>query len=55
MEEFVIWNKYFIYNCVELCILNNLVFFFKFVYSFKEINNSFYKLMWDIWIFVFGI
>lgn len=54
-EEFVTWNKHSIYNCVELCIPNNPVLLSKLVYSFKEINNSFYKLTWDIRISVSGI
>lgn len=54
-EEFVTWNKHSIYNCVELCIPDNPVLLSKLVYSFKEINNSFYKLTWDIRISVSGI
>lgn len=54
-EEFVTWNKHSIYNCVELCIPNNPVLLSKLVYSFKEINNSFNKLTWDIRISVSGI
>lgn len=53
--EFVTWNKHSIYNCVELCIPNNPVLLSKLVYSFKEINNSFYKLTWNIRISVSGI
>lgn len=40
-EEFVTWNR----HSIELRIPNNPVLLSKLVYGFKEINNSFHKMI----------